>query len=252
MSGTLQDNYSPNWVPYFSLEGDLHPDVNLSVECGICRTELAIINQADQYHEPFTVLPCGHAFGHKCIIEWFSRTPSCPICRRTFRHRACGHPTPLHEIQGGRAFNIHRDLPPAIHPDEELPDSCATCQPSTRTNRLQYRDRLERPRSLEDESIEDELLQAAVRLSLQDLASRSRTQSIPDNVPPRGSREESHSHGLQYETTSIIRNQTYAAMPRHINAPSRLHSAHPRNTHTYTNRPVSTAESLHHFIMWPG
>lgn len=52
--------------------------------CNICH-----MHRPDE--EP-AALPCGHAFGHLCILQWLDVAPSptCPLCRRLFQH-ACGH-----------------------------------------------------------------------------------------------------------------------------------------------------------------
>ncbi|KAI0413132.1 hypothetical protein F5X98DRAFT_379102 [Xylaria grammica] len=127
MSGNIQDNYSPNWVPYFTPEGNLLPGVGLSVECGICNTKLAITNQVDHHHESFAMLPCGHVFGHECVTKWLSHKPNCPICRKSFEHRICHHYADPQEIQGGADFNICRDLPPTMAVGEQLPGFCNKC-----------------------------------------------------------------------------------------------------------------------------
>ncbi|TGJ78249.1 hypothetical protein E0Z10_g10517 [Xylaria hypoxylon] len=157
MSGNLDDIYSPNWVPYFNPEGNLHPDVTLSVECGICRTELAITKQPDDDHESFAMLPCGHVFGYQCIIEWFSRKPSCPVCRKNFRYHGCGHLISLRDIQGGSRFNIRRDLPEAMNPGEQLPDLCFNCRASRHTNNHQCQHRWQRPGTFDHQRIEEDL-----------------------------------------------------------------------------------------------
>ncbi|KAI8949492.1 hypothetical protein F4801DRAFT_580317 [Xylaria longipes] len=59
---SIGDNYAPNWLPYFSLDGDIFCDFD--VECQICNKRLAITELADgEDIEDFCVLPCGHAFG---------------------------------------------------------------------------------------------------------------------------------------------------------------------------------------------
>ncbi|KAI0456534.1 hypothetical protein F5B21DRAFT_502428 [Xylaria acuta] len=53
MARNLEDSYVPNLLPYFNPSGEIHQDVNVSVECGICKTGLAITQPADQDHETF-------------------------------------------------------------------------------------------------------------------------------------------------------------------------------------------------------
>ncbi|KAL0799865.1 hypothetical protein Bca101_055040 [Brassica carinata] len=31
--------------------------------------------------ERFVILPCGHAFDEKCIVDWFETSHACPLCR---------------------------------------------------------------------------------------------------------------------------------------------------------------------------
>ncbi|KAI0876313.1 hypothetical protein GGS24DRAFT_514264 [Hypoxylon argillaceum] len=133
MPGNLEDSYTPNWAPYFTEDGQLRPDVTVSVECAICRLELAIASPVDADHESFAMLPCGHVFGHACIIQWLyqSDTPTCPQCRRNMRHSVCRHITGPRAIQGGPRFNRRRDLPPALasaREDGGLLGGCATCE----------------------------------------------------------------------------------------------------------------------------
>lgn len=43
--------------------------------CTICHETFSTVNSAKQ-------LPCTHSFHSKCILLWFDRNHSCPICRR--------------------------------------------------------------------------------------------------------------------------------------------------------------------------
>ncbi|KAI1277442.1 hypothetical protein F5Y07DRAFT_362974 [Xylaria sp. FL0933] len=118
------NSFTPSWAPYFNFEGRLLPDVNLAVDCGICKTELAITKEADKDHETFTMLPCGHVFGFECLSEWFRHRPTCPCCRKQWMHR-CGHPFKFEKMQGGEDFNI-RSLP-ALMNVRQLSYRCEPC-----------------------------------------------------------------------------------------------------------------------------
>ena len=51
------------------------PNKNYSkCECSICLNK--IINE-----QP---LPCGHIFHFNCVLDWFNKDLSCPICRERF------------------------------------------------------------------------------------------------------------------------------------------------------------------------
>lgn len=51
--------------------------------------------------EPFTVIPCGHIFGHNCLLKyvndkiWNNGAPTCPICRFSFRYSEWRHQIPI-------------------------------------------------------------------------------------------------------------------------------------------------------------
>ncbi|KAI3321966.1 hypothetical protein HD806DRAFT_523868 [Xylariaceae sp. AK1471] len=185
MPTNVDDTYTPNWLAHFSPNGQPLSGVNISVDCPICSTALAINQRADENHEMFTVLPCGHAFGYDCLGHWFISNNNCPTCRRQWEHRICRHPITLQPFQGSHRFNIHRDLPPVLHNNDELPGLCTHCDPSppirradqvSRSNSPQYAevnqrtypeqaDHVRRNRSPLDD---DEYLQIAIELSLQD------------------------------------------------------------------------------------
>ncbi|KAI0404806.1 hypothetical protein F4802DRAFT_615238 [Xylaria palmicola] len=139
MTAKVDSSYAHTWVKHFNSSGELLPGVDLSVDCGICGTALAITTPADNTHQSFAVLPCGHAFGHACITQWFRYTADCPQCRRRIRHRACGHSVMLRELQGGGSFNPHRDVLAAMNTDEELAGFCASCRKALYAGLANYR-----------------------------------------------------------------------------------------------------------------
>ncbi|KAI1817764.1 hypothetical protein GGS20DRAFT_582264 [Poronia punctata] len=111
---TVDDVYLPNWVQYFSKDNKLLENVNLSAECIICGSKLAITSQVDPEgdSESFTVLPCGHVFGYDCITRWFMTSPrasNCPTCRKDIYHDFCRHvKAPIRCLNGGVDFNVHK------------------------------------------------------------------------------------------------------------------------------------------------
>ncbi|KAG2762388.1 hypothetical protein PC129_g8654 [Phytophthora cactorum] len=47
--------------------------------CSICLNEDPVADEA----RPVVALPCGHHFHEDCVIDWFSTSPTCPLCRRS-------------------------------------------------------------------------------------------------------------------------------------------------------------------------
>ncbi|KAK1928581.1 E3 ubiquitin-protein ligase [Phytophthora citrophthora] len=46
--------------------------------CSICLNEDPVADEV----RPVVALPCGHHFHEDCVIDWFSTSPTCPLCRR--------------------------------------------------------------------------------------------------------------------------------------------------------------------------
>ncbi|KFY15008.1 hypothetical protein V492_02284, partial [Pseudogymnoascus sp. VKM F-4246] len=65
--------------------------------CHICQEPTGITRfkegTAPAKPEQLAVLPCGHQFGHICILEWLDHGvgQSCPLCRSLHQHSKCGH-----------------------------------------------------------------------------------------------------------------------------------------------------------------
>ncbi|KAI0555577.1 hypothetical protein F4679DRAFT_594048 [Xylaria curta] len=119
------DSYLPSILRYFNPNGQLHQGVNLSVECTICKAGLAITQPADDDHEKFTMLPCGHIYCYNCVTQWFLHKANCPQCRKNMRHAVCGHRVAIRAMQGGPNFNIRRDLGPRLR---EVSHVCTKCR----------------------------------------------------------------------------------------------------------------------------
>ncbi|KAG6620412.1 Kazal serine protease inhibitor PbraEPI2 [Phytophthora cinnamomi] len=47
--------------------------------CSICLTEDPVTDEA----RSVVSLPCGHHFHEDCVIDWFSTSTTCPLCRRS-------------------------------------------------------------------------------------------------------------------------------------------------------------------------
>ncbi|KAI0112148.1 hypothetical protein GGR51DRAFT_557329 [Nemania sp. FL0031] len=132
-NNTITDNYAPNWLPFISPEGDILEDVIFDVECQICNKRLAITEPADEDNiESYTVLPCGHVFGHTCIGLWMDASnqgscPStCPSCRFVLQHSGCNDYVVLKEINSGS--NMWTTISDSIVDEGGLPPVCAFCE----------------------------------------------------------------------------------------------------------------------------
>ncbi|KAI3328038.1 hypothetical protein HD806DRAFT_484814 [Xylariaceae sp. AK1471] len=132
------DNFAPNWLPYFSPEGQALPIVEFNVECGICEKKLAITQPADDSSsssvEAFAILPCGHSFGHECVRIWLSSESSngsCPSCRRSLQFRECGHDLVPRRLQFRPGFDLKKAIEECIVGESELPERCSDCRSGT-------------------------------------------------------------------------------------------------------------------------
>src|SRR5438094_743583 len=117
--GCLSDNFAPNWLPFFSPEGQALSIVEFNVECAICQKRLAITEPADESSnvEAFSILPCGHSFGQDCIETWLdsgSSNGSCPSCRRSLQFSECGHHLVPRRLEFGRGVDLKRAVEQSI------------------------------------------------------------------------------------------------------------------------------------------
>ncbi|KAI0856564.1 hypothetical protein F4860DRAFT_506666 [Xylaria cubensis] len=95
MSST-RSNLTFDWVGVIATHG------TIKVPCGICGLRLSVHHPPKEYQvESFTILPCGHAFGYKCIQALFQIDDSalCPSCEVSARHSGCGHLAKLGKMQ---------------------------------------------------------------------------------------------------------------------------------------------------------
>lgn len=102
--------------------------------CLICQETVGTRN-AEGLKEGFSMLPCGHRFGSRCIKRYLAITadeqPLCPICRHAVHHDTCGHPVlPFLLNRDGTHPDLIADksgkLRPPMGSDEEL--KTAPCQ----------------------------------------------------------------------------------------------------------------------------
>ena len=67
--------FKTNRVVAVSCEESL--EVFSTEECSIC---------LDNFDDTDSLtLPCGHTFHTCCILEWFDKQMTCPVCRRRFK-----------------------------------------------------------------------------------------------------------------------------------------------------------------------
>lgn len=89
--GAVDERSSPNpnkrprtsTVPFDGVEEEqAEPSAELSL-CTICMEP----NTASGPHR-LSVLPCGHLFGHGCILRWLNAKKTCPTCQKTTHKRS--------------------------------------------------------------------------------------------------------------------------------------------------------------------
>ncbi|KAI1740644.1 hypothetical protein F4680DRAFT_418743 [Xylaria scruposa] len=117
----VTDHYAPNWLPYFSSNGDSL--VRFNVECQMCDKCLAISQPTEAVS--FCVLPCGHAFGYKCAVTWINGTSrTCPTCRFSLVYSGCGHEFTPSKLKLADGINMRDAISECIG----LPEKCSSCR----------------------------------------------------------------------------------------------------------------------------
>ena len=58
----------------FTYDKIIYPPFTLLYSCAICL-------ESRGFREYYLQLKCKHSFHQKCIVKWFKRSVSCPICR---------------------------------------------------------------------------------------------------------------------------------------------------------------------------
>lgn len=61
-------------LPGFSFEYDLSNSISDEIACGICLDDYC--NGA-----VLQMLPCNHIMHRTCLLEWYQKSQTCPICR---------------------------------------------------------------------------------------------------------------------------------------------------------------------------
>ncbi|KAI1171201.1 hypothetical protein F4777DRAFT_583136 [Nemania sp. FL0916] len=159
MGFAVEDIYAPSWFSSFDSRGRLNPGAAMKVECQICTKKLAVTKRPDSKHETFTMLPCGHVFGYKCVKHWLEQAdrPNCPQCRTKMVY-ACGCQVRPTEMRGGPSFNPHSKLPPVLlDAGGDLP-RCPRCMETAARQEREGKAVSKSPEygNFEDESSEDE------------------------------------------------------------------------------------------------
>ena len=70
----MRDPRCQSLIPEFPYS----PEDDSSVECSVC---LGVIARGELCRK--LPDPCGHLFHSQCILEWFSYSDSCPLCKRS-------------------------------------------------------------------------------------------------------------------------------------------------------------------------
>ncbi|KAH6895352.1 hypothetical protein B0T10DRAFT_213636 [Thelonectria olida] len=97
--------------------------------CQICReSECELKSEGKPIDDStFSIMPCGHAAGTKCLEAWLRTKSSCPFCRLTLSYPACGHPVPLRPLTTTSIHNVPVTLPDGGH----VRDLCKSCHRSS-------------------------------------------------------------------------------------------------------------------------
>eukprot|EP00929_Paragymnodinium_shiwhaense_P050207 TRINITY_DN25299_c0_g1_i2.p1 TRINITY_DN25299_c0_g1~~TRINITY_DN25299_c0_g1_i2.p1 ORF type:complete len:263 (+),score=35.09 TRINITY_DN25299_c0_g1_i2:181-969(+) len=61
-------------------------------ECAVCQESLS--------GQDAKLFPCGHFYHSECILQWFQRQVTCPLCRRSFRRELRRDSSPSSVLQG--------------------------------------------------------------------------------------------------------------------------------------------------------
>ncbi|KFH47146.1 putative RING finger protein-like protein [Hapsidospora chrysogenum ATCC 11550] len=95
--------------------------------CQICRDtsfELRSVPLGiDVDDATFSLLPCGHVAGSRCLEKWCSAYGACPFCRMELHYPGCRHPVPPRPITDETIHVLPRTLPDG----GALPSLCREC-----------------------------------------------------------------------------------------------------------------------------
>lgn len=87
--GTIK-KASPNFIKTLSSPEEIPDDT----VCGVCQDDISSYDI-----DKLLKLPCGHIYDKECILEWFKKSCSCPICRKEFDSIEVSlHPTNEREV----------------------------------------------------------------------------------------------------------------------------------------------------------
>lgn len=93
--------------------------------CQICQMSKCKI-RSDSHRirdSTFSILPCGHIAGSRCMASWLNEKNTCPFCRFGMNYPGCGHKIPPRVMT---EQNVH--LLPRTLPDKGcIPDLCTEC-----------------------------------------------------------------------------------------------------------------------------
>ncbi|KFY27629.1 hypothetical protein V493_03388 [Pseudogymnoascus sp. VKM F-4281 (FW-2241)] len=107
--------------------------------CAICQEPIGVARNNEGSGavkvESMAALPCGHKFGHACLLQWLDQAAgqTCPLCRKLAKHRDCGHSVMPALADRG---------PPSLKKGDKLASRCQSCRkegdPGNRLLKLQW------------------------------------------------------------------------------------------------------------------
>ncbi|KAL5351666.1 hypothetical protein ACLOAV_003526 [Pseudogymnoascus australis] len=110
-SDSSSDPVNNDVHPDISSKPDSKPSPNAPVPgpiCAICHEATGVprpdVGEAGRI-EKMASLPCGHKFGHLCLLQWLDQDfgQSCPLCRDRAVHPGCRHYVLPALVEGGPA-----------------------------------------------------------------------------------------------------------------------------------------------------
>lgn len=107
--------------------------------CGICQEKVGDKNP-EGVQEKWAALPCGHVYGNHCIKTFFGMMvqdkPTCPVCRQTMVHPACGHPVLPKTITTREAKRLRKKK---VRQGVSLPRRCQFCTMSIKSMSFSFK-----------------------------------------------------------------------------------------------------------------
>ncbi|KAJ4300369.1 hypothetical protein N0V88_003043 [Collariella sp. IMI 366227] len=98
------------------------------ITCVICtESELTLPSRTLIKDSDPSLLPCGHAFGTKCLKLWLENHDTCPVCRFKLRYELCHHPVSPQRLTKANILFV----PPVVPKGGYVGLQCHTCWKET-------------------------------------------------------------------------------------------------------------------------